>query len=455
MNPLKISISGVRGIVGQALTPELVTHFAQSFGAYLNGGKVLACRDTRPSGEMVRAAVVAGLISTHCEVIDLGICPTPSLQLAVRRLHAKGGVAITAGHNPENWNALKFVRADGVYLNSRQGEELLDIYHRGEYNLASWDRLCKVSRLDDAVDEHIETLLRHLDVAAIQARRFTVAVDCCNGACTLLTPRLLDKLGCQVVAVNDDLGERFPHEPNPTIRNMAQLRALVKASRADIGFCHDADGERLGIVTEEGEALPEERTLVLLTEAALSRRRGPIVTNLSTTEAVEAVAMRHRCPVIRTAIGQPYIAEAVREHGAILGGEGSGGVLFPEIHYSHDSAAAIGHLLQHLAWSGSSVGQLSASLPQFHMLKRNVSLSPREIYHLMRSMRTIAEKEGRRARVDFTDGIRVRWKDGGWLHVRNSNTESMLRIIAEAPEKERAIGIMDWIQQQLRELRPL
>jgi phosphomannomutase len=421
----------------------------------LNGGKILVGRDTRPSGEMVRAAVIAGLISTHCEVIDLGICPTPSLQLAVRRLHANGAVAITAGHNPENWNALKFVRADGVYLNARQGEELLDIYHQGEYNLAPWDRLIKVTRLDDAVDAHIDVLLQHLDVGAIQARHFTVAVDCCNGACALLTPRLLEKLGCQVVAVNDDLGERFPHDPNPSIRNMAQLRALVKASHADIGFCHDADGERLGIVTEDGEALPEERTLVLLTETVLCRRRGTVVTNLSTTEAVEAVAKLYSCPVIRTAIGQPYIAEAVKEHAAVLGGEGSGGVLFPEIQYSHDSAAAIGFLLQHLAWTGSSIGRLSASLPQFHMLKRNVLLAPREIYQLMRRMRIVAEKEGRRARVDFTDGIRIRWKDDGWLHVRDSNTESMLRIIAEAPGKERAIGIMDWIQQQLRELRPL
>jgi len=450
MNSLKISISGVRGVVGQTLTPELVTHFAQSFGTYLNGGTVLVSRDTRPSGEMVRAAVIAGLLSTHCEVIDLGICPTPSLQLAVRRLRAHGGVAITAGHNPESWNALKFIRADGVSLNSRQGEELLDIYHQGDYNLAPWDRLRKVARVDDAIEAHIDLLLQHLDITAIRERCFTVALDCCNGACTLLTPRLLAKLGCRLVSMNDDVMERFPHEPNPNIRNMAQLRALVKASHADIGFCHDADGERLGIVTEDGEALPEERTLVLLTEAVLSRRRGPVVTNLSTTEAVEAVAARYDCPVIRTAIGQSYIAEAVREHGAVLGGEGSGGVLFPEIQYSHDGAATMGHLLQHLAWSGLSVGRLSSSLPQFHMLKHNVSLTPREIYHLMRNMRSTAEKEGRRARVDFTDGIRIRWKDGGWLHIRDSNTESLLRIIAEAAEKQRATEIMDWSQRQLR-----
>ena len=263
MNSLKIGISGVRGVVGETFTPELAVGFAQAFGTYLDAGRILVCRDTRSSGPMAHAAVVAGLLAAGCEVIDLGICPTPSLQLAVRWLEAEGGISITAGHNPEPWNALKFVRGDGLYLNAMQADELLDIFHQAEFAKATWERIHSEVTRRDAVTHHLETLVRAFDVEAIRARRLTVAVDCCNSSCALLSPRWLERLGCDVLAVNDDPTAPFPHSPEPKPQSMAQLRAVVRAGRAEIGFAHDADGERLGIVTGEGETLAEEATLAL------------------------------------------------------------------------------------------------------------------------------------------------------------------------------------------------
>src|SRR4051812_46547802 len=348
MKPLKIGITGVRGIVGETFTPELAVEFAESFGTYLDRGRILVCRDTRPSGAMIRSAVLAGLLAAGCEVVDLGICPTPSMQLAVKWLKADGGIAITAGHNPWQWNALKFVRRDGLYLNPTQGGELLDIFHQGGFGEASWNEIKKVVQNGDAIEAHIHVLHESFAADTIRSRKLTVAVDCCNGACSVLSPQWLAKLGCEVLAVNDNPSAPFPHAPEPKPETMAQLRAVVKAGRAAIGFAHDADGERLGIVSESGEPLSEEMTLAIATEIRLKERVGPVVTNVSTSQAIETVAARHGAEVVRTPVGQAYISEAMIEHQAVIGGEGSGGVIVPEVQLSHDSAATLSLTLQYL-----------------------------------------------------------------------------------------------------------
>ena len=363
MEPLKIGITGVRGVVGQTLTPELVVRFAEAFGSYLDGGLVLVCRDPRPSGPMVQAAVTAGLLSVGCEVVDLGICPTPTLQLAVGWLGAKGGVSLTGGHNPPEWNALKFVRGDGLYLSAIQGEELLDVFHQGAVERAPWDRLATRVEETDAIPHHLEALRPHFDLAAIRARRLRVAVDCGNGSCARLVPRWLADLGCEVLPINDDPSLPFPRLPEPSVATAGQARAIVLAGRADLGLVLDADGERLSLVDETGRPLSEELTLPLAVEAALARRKGPIVTNVSTTGLVEKVAARHGARVVRTPVGQAYVSEAILEHGAVLGGEGNGGVAVPEVQATHDSAATAALLLEHLARTGLSLGALVAGLP--------------------------------------------------------------------------------------------
>jgi phosphomannomutase len=446
MKPLKIGITGVRGIVGETFTPEVAVEFSQAFGTYLDGGRILVCRDTRASGPMVRAAVTAGLLAAGCEVIDLGISPTPSLQLAVTWLKADGGIAITAGHNPAQWNALKFVRDDGLYLNSMQAEELLDIFHQGEFAKVGWELIHPALQYQDPIGHHIEQLNGVFDVEAIKDRRLKVAVDCCNGACSRLIPRWLQEIGCEVLAINDDTKAAFPHAPEPKPENMAQLSAIVRVGHADIGFAHDADGERLGIVTELGQPLSEELTFALATRIRLEQKTGTVVTNISTTGAIEEIASAYDATVVRTPVGQTFISEAMLEVNGVLGGEGSGGVTVPELHSTHDSAAAVGLILEGLAHSGSTVSALIQDLPRLTMLKYNVPIEPNRLYSVLQSFRGAIDRE--RLTYDLTDGIRVVLPQG-WIHVRASNTESMIRVIVEAHGAVIAQEQLDWVRDRL------
>jgi len=446
MRPLKIGISGVRGIVGEAFTPELVVAFAGGFGTYLDSGRILVCRDTRPSGPMVRSAVISGLLAAGCEVVDLGICPTPSLQLAVGAFGAQGGISITGGHNPSAWNALKFVRGDGLYLNVTQAEELLDVVNQGEFEKATWDRMRSSIGEQDAIGHHLDVLARAFDIAAIRARGLRVAVDCCNGSSALLSPRWLEALGCTVLAVNDDPTAPFPHRPEPKPETMAQLKAVVRAGGANIGFAHDADGERVGLVTADGVALSEERTLTLAAAIALSHIPGTVVTNISTTRAVDDVAKQYGGTVVRTPVGQSYISEAMVEHRAVIGGEGNGGVAVPRVLCSHDAAAAQGLILEHMARTGATLRALIDDLPAYAMLKHDVPVKPSALYSVLQGFRDEVDRES--LPTDARDGTVVSFDDG-WVHVRASQTESMIRVIAEAGTAKRARDLVDWARDRL------
>jgi len=446
MKPLKIGITGVRGIVGETFTPELAVEFAEAFGTYLDRGRILVCRDTRPSGPMIRSAVLAGLLASGCEVVDLGICPTPSMQLAIKWLKADGGIAITAGHNPWQWNALKFVRGDGLYLNPTQGEELLDIFHQGEFAKATWDTIKQTVQHENAIPHHIDVLNEAFAFETGKLRRLVVAVDCCNGACSLMTPQWLSQLGCEVLALNDDPTGFFPHEPEPKPSTMAQLSAVVKAGRADIGFAQDADGERLGIVTERGERLSEETSLALAALIRLKERTGTIVTNVSTTNAIEIVARNGGGKVVRTPVGQVYISEAMIEHNAVLGGEGSGGITVPEVQLTHDNNAAIGLILRYLSQTGERVSELVDQLPHLTVLKHNIAVEPNRLYSVLQDFRTAVEAE--QLEYDTTDGVKVTMPSG-WIHVRASNTESIIRIIVESENADEAPELLDWARDRL------
>ncbi len=447
MRSLKIGIGGVRGIVGDAFTPELVVEFAQAFATYADGGPILVCRDSRQSGPMVAAAVHAGLLAAGCETIDLGICPTPTLQLAVRPLGARGGIAISAGHNPAEWNALKFVREDGLYLNVTQADELLDVYHQGEFVKAPWDRVPPAVREHDAVPAHLAALARQVDAAQVRARRLTVAVDCCNGACARLTPVLLRELGCGVLAINDDVGAAFPHAPEPSRATAAQVAAVVRAGRADLGVVHDADGERLAIVDETGRAHSEELTLALAAAIVLRHRVGPIVTNVSTSALVDRVARSHGAEVVRVPVGQAFVSEAILARGAVVGGEGNGAVAVPEVQATHDAGACLALLVGHLAATHEPMSALVAQLPVLAMVKEAHAVAPHLLFSALQAFRDDLDEAG--ADVDLTDGVKLTWPDA-WLHVRASNTQSLLRVIAEADTAARAREVADWAWDRLR-----
>jgi phosphomannomutase len=424
---LKISISGVRGVVGDSLTPALLTRFAQAFGTYAGSGTVVVGRDTRTSGEMVRQAVVAGLLSSGCRVVDLDICPVPTVQLAVRHRRAQGGIAITASHNPAEWNALKFIGPDGLFLGAGMARELLDIYHQGEYVKVTGADMRSVERMTDGLDLHLKAILDAVGPLPRGPRRLRVALDACNGAGALIAPRLLDALGVDVVAINVTPDGLFPRPAEPLPENLAALCDAVRANNCDIGFAQDMDADRLAVVSELGEPIGEDYTLVLATWYVLGRQPGPVVANLSTTAALDEVARRFACPLLRTKIGEANVTERMRAERAVIGGEGNGGVIYPSINFARDSQVGMALILHLLAESGKTVSDLVAELPRFCMLKEKLTCPSNRIPDVLR----MVKREFADLPMDTRDGVKVTLPNG-WFHVRGSNTEPIVRVVAEA-----------------------
>jgi phosphomannomutase len=423
---LKISISGVRGVVGDSLTPEMVARFAQAFGTYVGGGRVVIGRDPRTSGEMVRQAVVAGLASSGCRVSDLGLCPTPTVQLLVRQLGAAGGIAITASHNPPEWNALKFVGADGLFLGTARGRELLDIYHQGDYVKAAGSQQRTPERIADAVDRHVRAVREAISPLP-PGRRLKVVVDPGGGAAAVAGPRLVEAMGAEVLAIHTAADGRFPRPAEPVAENLGALSEAVRAHGADVGFAQDMDGDRLAIVDEAGGTIGEELTLVLAAEQVLTHTPGPVVTNVSTTDAVDAMAARYGCPVFRTRVGEANVAEGMRLQRAVVGGEGNGGVIYPRANFARDSLVGMALVLHRLAETGRTVSALAAEYDRFRVVKlQRHCPAERTRAILKRAREAWADRP-----LDLTDGVKVRVPEG-WFLLRGSNTEPIIRIVAES-----------------------
>jgi phosphomannomutase len=433
----------VRGVVGDSLTPQLLVRFAQAFGTYIGPGKVVVGRDTRTSGEMVREALVGSLRASGCTVVDIGVAPVPTAQMAVRALRADGGVAITASHNPAEWNALKFIRSDGICLNRHQADELLEVYRQGEYTQADVDQLGLLHYDHGAVERHVSSVLDLVDADEIRRARFKVAIDCCNGAGSQVTPGLLRSLGCRVVEINTQPDGLFPHPPEPIPANLGQLCQAVRTSGVDLGFAQDADADRLAIVSDRAQAIGEEYTLALAALFYVERttEAGALVTNLSTSRMVDDIADRFGRPVVRTPIGEVNVAEAMVRVGAVIGGEGNGGVIVPKLHYGRDSLAGICLVLEGLARHRTPLSRIVAKrtglLPKHHIHKDKTPVPARHIVRVMTAVARAYEGE----KTNEEDGVKVDWPDC-WLHVRPSNTEPIIRVIAEAPTVARARDIV-------------
>jgi phosphomannomutase len=424
---LKISVSGVRGVVGDSLTPTLLTRFAQAFGTWVGGGRVVVGRDPRTSGEMVWRAVEAGLLSSGCRIVDAGVCPTPTVQLIVRKTEASGGVAITASHNPPDWNALKFVGPDGLFLSADRGRELLDIYHQGDYTKVAGDAMRPVEPMPGALDAHIGAVLGALGPLPPARTPLRVVIDSCNGAGSSVTPRLIEVLGAKVTAINITPDGSFPRPAEPTPANLTALCEAVRQHGADVGFAQDMDADRLALVSEAGVPLSEERTLTLAAQYVLGKTPGPVVTNLSTTHTLDEVAGRFGCRVVRTKVGEANVTEGMLREHAVIGGEGNGGVIYPRVNFARDSLVGIGLVLHLLAESGRPLSQLEAALPPLHMIKRQLECPSHRMTTVLRQLR--AAYAG--SPIDLQDGVKVTLADG-WFQVRGSNTEPVVRLVAEA-----------------------
>ena len=436
---LIVSASGVRGIVGEGLNPEVVLRFACAFGKMVKG-RILVGYDTRTSNKMFKYAVFSGLLSVGCEVVDLGICPTPSIQLMVRETGADGGIAITGSHNPPEWNALKFIRRDGLFLFPEEGERLFLIYKKNKIENVRWNEIGDVSQDNSAIKRHIQKILEVVDVERIRKKGFKVVIDGCNGAGSVISPFLLKELGCEVVELNCQPNGFFPHLPEPTPANLQQLCEKVKETGADIGFAHDADADRLAIVSEKGEGLSEEYTLLLAIKSVLQKRRGPVVTNISTSKAVEDIAGEFNCPVKRTKVGDIYVSRCMKDCRAVIGGEGNGGVIFPPVNYARDGIAAIALILELAARENAPLSFITKDLPSYFMVKKKI----KSIFVNFDELREKIIKNLGCVKVDLLDGIKI-WLDEGWVHIRASRTEPVIRVISEAKIKEDAEKICDMV----------
>jgi phosphomannomutase len=446
---LMISVSGMRGVVGTDLTPEIVARHAAALGAWARRAdhpRVVLGRDARTSGAMFNRAATAGLMSVGVEVIDLGIVPTPTVQLAVEHHHAGAGLILTASHNPIEWNALKFVGPDGIFLDGSAGAEVRGLAESGPPRV-SWDGIGEVREDPDAIARHLDLVLRLpvLDVAAIRKRRFHVALDCVRGAGGTMMPRLLEQLGCRVTAINLETDGRFPRAPEPVPENLGELSRLVQSSGAEIGMAVDPDVDRLALVDEHGAPIGEDYTLAFAVRAVLgSRRRGAgatggdrvVVANLSTSLVVEDAARAHNARFLRAPVGEANVARMIRDERAVIGGEGNGGVILPAVHIGRDAPVGVALILQLLLESGLSVSGLVASSSRYRIVKakapRRADLGP--AYRALREQFSDAT-------ADERDGLRLAWTDR-WVHLRPSGTEPIVRFIAEAPTEAEAQALV-------------
>jgi phosphomannomutase len=458
---LMVGVSGVRGIVGKDLTPESVSPWAAAFGTWVMerggpGGRsagppvrrsVVVGRDSRESGPVFTRAAIEGLVAVGCDVIDVGLAPTPTIQLAIEHHRAGGGIAVTASHNPIEWNALKFIGPDGIFLDSADGAlvQRLAVDGGGGRGKAG-----TVTADEGAIERHLDGVLKlpAVDVERIQKRRFRVALDAVRGAGGPIMRTLLERLDCSVTGINLETTGRFPRAPEPVPENLGELAALVQRSRADIGIAVDPDVDRLALVDENGVPIGEDYTLAFAVRAVLGgpsdrRTAGPpvrqsaVVCNLSTSLVVEDAAGECGAEVTRTPVGEVHVARAILRLGAAIGGEGNGGVMYPMLHVGRDAPVAAALVLELVAREQRRVSELVAAAPRYTIVKAKVPRGP-----ALEPLYSALQRRFADAQVDTQDGLRLAWRDR-WLHVRPSNTEPIIRMIAEAPTGGAAQALVD------------
>lgn len=438
-NQLKFSESGVRGVVGAGLTPQLVSELAAAFGTYLGGGRIVLGRDTRPTGEMFECAVTAGLTAVGCQVVRLGIVPTPTVQLMVRELDAAGGIAITASHNPAEWNALKFVGPAGSFLDATESGELFDVYTQRDFDYVRSGDLREATDYLRAFEVHRRKIFRAVDARAIRQRKFRVAADCCNGAGALFTAGFLAELGCAVEILNGEPTGLFSRPPEPIPEHLGPLAELVKEKRCDLGFAQDPDGDRLTLVDGAGRILSPQLTVALAFEHVLEAFPGPAAVNIQTTSLVERIARECGGELFYSKVGEINVVEKMREVGAEIGGEGNcGGVIWKKVHPGRDSYAGMAIILEMLALSGETLAEIVDSLPPCCNRSRRFDASPLQARSVVNEL---ARRYADRQPLTF-DGFRLNL-DFGWILVRSSNTERILRLNVESGSEAETEALLD------------
>ena len=436
---LIISVSGMRGIIGQNLSASIATEYGCAFGEFLKRkkttGKQSVCigTDSRPSGLMLKAAVTAGLTSVGIDVIDLGLVSTPGVGVSLREIGCAGGIIITASHNPIQYNGIKLLLDNGMAPPPESAEQIKKNFFEKNFNYIDSATCGKVTFDNKADERHIEKVLSIVDEQIIASKKFKVALDSVNGAGGPVTKKLLSRLGCEVFAINDEPTGIFAHTPEPTVENLRDFCAVVKEKSAEIGFAQDPDADRLAVVDENGNYPGEEYTLALAAKYVLSKKAGSAAANLSTSRMIDDIAAETGSKVYRTPVGEANVAKAMLEHNCIIGGEGNGGVIDLRVGPIRDRLTGIALILQMMAQTGKTISQLTGEISRYYMIKEKFTADKKQAKKILDE----AKKIFSHARLNSSDGYRFDFDDG-WLHIRSSNTEPVVRVIAEAKEQSAA-----------------
>ena len=433
---LRIASFGIRGFVGQSLTPKVVIDFSAAFGTYVHGGRVLVGRDTRYSSPMLHSAVLSGLVSCGCEVLDFGICPTPILQFSVPALKAAGAVSISGGHNGMGWNALTLIGADGAFVEPIGGEIILDTLHAGDFLKRDYQGMGTVCDTGDYAEPYFDALQNHIDVAAIRAAKLTALIDPVGGAGCPFLETFAARIGFSLVPINAQPSGYLAREAEPRPRSALQMASFIRVAKGDVGFVLSSDMGRLSIVTEEGEPASEEFTFALIADHILGKRPGTVVTNCCTTRIIDDIAARRGGTVVKSPVGQAYVMSVLADEAGVIGGEGSGSAALPTFSRAFDGFLMMALILEAMAQNTCRISDLLKRLPRYHIVKRRIACGSRQVYHALENLKEqLAAMDG--GRVDLTDGMRIDWENG-WLHARASKTEQIIRVISEAKDKRTA-----------------
>lgn len=455
------SISGIRGTIGGSpgdnLTPIDAVQFAAAYGTWLKSVsnttklKVIVGRDARLSGEMISTLVIQTLVGLGIEVIDLGLSTTPTVEMAVPYHHANGGIILTASHNPKQWNALKLLNSKGEFISGAEGELLLKIASDGSFVFAEVDDLGKVTQDTEAIERHIEAIckLSDVDIPAIKNANFKVVVDAVNSTGGISVPQLLRKLGVNdIIEMYCDPTGHFPHNPEPLKEHLVELSDRVVSEKAHVGITVDPDVDRLALVNEDGSMFGEEYTLVAVSEYILSKRKGATVSNLSSTRALRDITEEVGCNYHASAVGEVNVVVKMKETNAVIGGEGNGGIIYPELHYGRDSLVGIALFLSHLAHKKMSMTALRASYPNYEMAKKKIDLTHGiDVDAILEKMAKRYENE----EVDTVDGVKI-YIGKEWVHLRKSNTEPIIRVYTESKDATAASNLADRIIGEIKAL---
>jgi phosphomannomutase len=440
MPTLMPGVSGIRGIIGDGLDPEVIVRYTAAYADFCGKGKIVLGSDGRITGEMVRHVVIGTLLAKGNDVIDIGICPTPTVLFNVKKLKAAGGIQISASHNPNQWNALKLLNSKGEFMTPEENVQMLALLEDSINKFVEWNKLGKLTGYTKGLDDHIESVLKmdYINVPKIRRRKFKVLLDCVNGSGAYSMPKFLQKFGCEVIQMNCEKTGIFPRFPEPIPENLTATMKAVKKHKADIGIVVDPDVDRLVLITEKGEPFGEENTITQAVKFYLSKKKGNAVVNLSTTRAVDDVAKEFGCKVFRSPVGEANVVKKMKEVKAVIGGEGSGGVILPKVVFGRDALTGTAIMLQHLFEFGGTMSELKKSLHQYFITKKKIELGKLNPDKVIEKL----VKKYKSEQINLEDGLRIDFPDH-WVHFRKSNTEPVIRCIVEARTSEESEYLAD------------